>query len=89
MLVLATSSQGHFHLGKLRVMHLPSAEDLVEADNKKAQGMARPQKVPQPTVKLDCYEHQAHTQQILATARQVGPPACERSVPLVRLVPST
>lgn len=78
MLVVATSSQGHFNLGKLRVMHLPSAADLAGADSKKAQGMARPHKVPQPTVELQTYVHQAHTQQILATTRQVRPPAWVR-----------
>lgn len=75
MLVAATSSQGlglRSCLGKLRVMHLPSPADLEGAEARRLHSMATPHRVPQPTVELQVYVHDAHTQQILAAARQVG-----------------
>lgn len=71
MLVVATSSTGLRNLGKLRLMHLPTDLDLDQAKRRSAEGMARPHRVAQPTVDLPTYVHDAHTQQILATARQV------------------
>jgi hypothetical protein len=75
MLVVATSSHGlglRSSLGKLRVMHLPSPAVLEGAEARRLQSMATPHRVPQPTVDLQVYVHDAHTQQILAAARQVG-----------------
>jgi len=58
-------------LGKLSVMHLPTAAQLAEAEKRRRAAVATPHKVAQSTVNLEKSVIEAHAQPILSTSRLV------------------
>lgn len=59
-------------LGKLSLMHLPTAAQLAEAEKRRRAAVATPHKVAQATVTLERSIIEAHAQPILSTSRLVS-----------------